>query len=379
MKKKVILVCGTRPEIIKMAPVYKALQSSNQLEPLVLHTGQHTDLATPLYEFFSMPPAQTVELVRHSPSLASLSTALLEGVTGVLEHVKPDAVLVHGDTSSAAMGALAAFYQQIPLGHVEAGLRTHDKYSPFPEEMNRSLVGRMADWHYAPTPRAAQALFAEGIPREKVLMTGNTVIDAALLTAKTLKEGYPEPFVQKEHLEQRIKGHRLVLVTAHRRENWGASLEQIAAGVADLLDAQPDLFVVWPLHANPAVAQAVRNVFSARGTSVERLLLCPPQDYSALVWLLHHAWLVLTDSGGIQEEAAAFGVPTLVLRDSTERPELIEAGGGVLVGARRELIVEWVTVLHSKEAQYLTMRNIVNPFGDGTSGEQIRAHLEKVL
>jgi UDP-N-acetylglucosamine 2-epimerase (non-hydrolysing) len=296
-----------------------------------------------------------------------------------MTRLQPSAVLVHGDTSSASMAALAAFYQQIPVGHVEAGLRTNDRYSPFPEEMNRSLIGRLSNWHYAPTKGSAEALYREGIAASDVLVAGNSVIDAAHLAAKMLDDGYAEPFVQEQDLERRTASRRLVLVTAHRRENWGAGLQEIASAVADMLDEQQDVFVVWPLHANPEVARTVRAVFEARNVDASRLVLCQALGYSALVWLLKKSWLVMTDSGGIQEEGAAFGTPVLVLRDNTERPELIEAGGGVLVGANRANIVEWSRRLH-QDAQLLhRMRHIDNPFGNGTTGLQIRAHLEAAL
>ncbi len=378
-KKKVMVVCGTRPEIIKMAPVYKALKDSATLEPVLVHTGQHTDLATPLYAFFDMPPAHNIELTRSKPTLSHLSQVLLSKLSDVVEQDRPAAVLVHGDTSSAAMAAMAAFYEQIPVGHVEAGLRTNDMYSPFPEEMNRSLIGRMATWHYAPTERAADALRRENIKDEVLLTTGNTVIDAAHLTAQMLNEGVQDEFVKSENLEARIQGKRLVLVTAHRRENWGEGLRNIANAVADLLAQYDDLFVVWPLHANPAVAQTVREVVAERNVKADNLLLCPPQDYAALVWLLHKSWVVMTDSGGIQEESAAFGAPVLVLRDTTERPELIDAGGGVLVGAVREAIVAAFNRLDADPQALARMKATINPFGDGKAAQRIVAHLESVL
>lgn len=378
-KKKVMVVCGTRPEIIKMAPVYKALQNSDSLEPVLVHTGQHTDLATPLYSFFEMPTAHAIELTRRKPTLAHLSEVLLSRLAEVFEQDRPAAVLVHGDTSSAAMAALAAFYEQIPIGHVEAGLRTYDNYSPFPEEMNRSLIGRMANWHYAPTERAADALRLENVKDDVLLVTGNTVIDAAHLTASMLDSGVEDDFIASQQLQARTQGKRLVLVTAHRRENWGDGLRNIAHAVADLLSQHDDLFVVWPLHANPAVAQTVREVMAERQMNADNLLLCQPLDYAALVWLLHRAWVVMTDSGGIQEESAAFGAPVLVLRDTTERPELIEAGGGVLVGAKREVIVGEFNRLDCDPQALQGMKNIVNPFGDGNASQRIVKHLEQVL
>lgn len=378
-KKDVLVVCGTRPEIIKMAPVYHALARSKTLRPVLLHTGQHTDLATPLYRFFDLHVDHLLELRRDKPTLARLSELLLGQCADVIEAAKPSAVLVHGDTSSAAMAALAAFYSQVPVGHVEAGLRTYDKYSPFPEEMNRSLIGRMADWHYAPTARAARALYAEGIAQERVLTTGNTVIDAALWTAKTAAQSVPA-FVEQTALQRRLQGMELTLVTAHRRENWGDGLAQIAHAVADWLESNPKAFVVWPLHANPAVARPVRQVLQERlGEQHPRLVLCEALDYVPLVWLLQHSHLVLTDSGGIQEEATAFGTPVLILRDCTERPEVLEAGAGALVGANRERIRSELALLREQPTRLEHMRHAGNPFGDGEAAPRIVAHLEQAL
>ena len=376
--KKVLLICGTRPEIIKMAPVWKALQAIPGITPVLLHTGQHTDMATPLYAFFDMPPTITLDLTRKNPSLTHLNALLLEEIGAVLTAQQPAAVLVHGDTSSAMMGAMAAFFQQIPVGHVEAGLRTGEMYSPFPEEMNRSIIGRIAQWHYAPTKRAWAALIAENIDPQHVITTGNTVVDAAQLTARLL-ETTTEPFWQDNDLANRISGKKLVLVTAHRRENWGAGLEQIAHAACDLLASYPDVVMVWPLHANPAVGNTVREVFAARNTPTDRALLCGPLDYMALIKLLTRSFLVLTDSGGIQEEAAAFGVPVLVLRESTERPELIDAGGGLLTGADRAVIRREAGALFESEERHAAMANIDNPFGDGTAAIQIAEHLKKTL
>lgn len=369
-KKPVMVVCGTRPEIIKMAPVYHALQASEALAPVLVHTGQHTDLAFPLYDFFGMQRAEDLVLERQKPTLAHLSQALLGSVSEAIVRQRPAAVLVHGDTTSASMAALAAFYEQIPVGHVEAGLRTGDKYSPFPEELNRSLIGRIADWHFAPTRAAQEALAREGIVKD-VLVTGNTVIDAAQLTAARQAQGAVAEFVRENSLAARCAGKRLVLVTAHRRENWGEGLANIANAVADLLAEHEDLLVVWPLHANPAVAQAVREVLARRQCDEARTVLCAPLDYDALIWLLSHAWATLTDSGGIQEEAAAFGTPVFVLRESTERPELIEAGGGVLVGAVRERITTEFNRVARSPGLWQGMRHIVNPFGDGRAGARI--------
>lgn len=380
-KKPVAVVCGTRPEIIKMAPVVHALAKSETLRPVLIHSGQHTDLAWPMYEFFGLTVDQSVDLKREgAPTLANLSAELLTKLSGALEQAQPAAVLVHGDTSTAAMAALAAFYQQVPVGHVEAGLRTYDMYSPFPEEMNRNLIGRMAAWHFTPTQRATEALAREGIEGHKLVATGNTVIDAAYLTEALWKAGsVSDTFIQGTLAPKLCPSEHLVLVTAHRRENWGEGLRNISNAVADLLEEDPLAKVVWPLHANPAVAQEVRTALAGRAVDESRIFLTAPLDYPALVWLLQHAWLVLTDSGGIQEEAAAFSCPVLVLRESTERPELIESGGGLLVGANRARITEAVRELRDNPESLERMRTCGNPFGDGTAGQQIVQHLERAL
>lgn len=379
-KIKMMMVCGTRPEIIKMAPVYHALNASEYFAPILIHTGQHTDLAMPLYRAFGMLPTRILVLRRSQGTLAQLTGNLLAGISQMLDEFHPSALLVHGDTASAMAAALAGFYAQTPVGHVEAGLRTYAKYSPFPEEMNRSVIGRLADWHYAPTPAARQALLGEGISDSHISVTGNTGIDAAMQMMGSLSDAELPPKIVADHgIHQRIAGRRLLLVTAHRRENWGEGLQQITKAVDQLLSRYDDLFVVWPLHANPAVSQSIRHALDHRCKHDGELLLCPPLDYPALIWLQHHAWLVLTDSGGIQEESAALGTPVLILRDTTERPELISAGGGILVGANCVRICETVDRLNDNPDIWSSMKNIQNPFGDGLAAKRIVRHLKTVL
>lgn len=374
------MVCGTRPEIIKMAPVYHALSANRYFSPVVVHTGQHTDLAMPLYQSFRMFPERIMTLQRCQGTLSHLTGSLLTGVTQVLEELRPAALLVHGDTSSAMAAALAGFYAHTPVGHVEAGLRTYDRYSPFPEEMNRSVIGRLADWHYAPTSAARRSLLEEGICDSRIVITGNTGIDAAMQMVKSLSEKNSLPSVVTQYgIRKRLNGRRLLLVTAHRRENWGEGVMQIAGAVNELLSRYDDLLVVWPLHANPAVSQSIRHALAHRCDNDGALLLCPPLDYSSLIWLQHHAWLVMTDSGGIQEESAALGTPVLILRDTTERPELVNAGGGILVGADSVRICEVVHQLSEHPDIWSGMKNIQNPFGDGLAAERIVSHLETVL
>lgn len=373
MPKTIALICGTRPEIIKMAPVYHAIAATPGLKPFLVHSGQHTDLAQPVYELFGMRPDCNIELSREKPDLAHLSAILLESLFDALNQAKPVAVLVHGDTTTAAMGALASFYLQIPVGHVEAGLRTGERYSPFPEEMNRTIIGRIAHWHFSPTERSRSALLAEGIPEPTIEVTGNTVIDAALLMSGRISADTAHRTQVQAWVDSQVARHRrLVLVTAHRRENWGQGLREIAQSVVHILQDNPDCCVLWPMHANPAVKEVIlQEIEHIQGIS-ERLLLTQPIDYPDLIWALSNSWAVLTDSGGIQEEAVAFKSPVLVLRDSTERPELIEAGGGRLVGANRQRIVETFTELTQNPQMHAAMRACANPFGDGQAAQRIR-------
>jgi UDP-N-acetylglucosamine 2-epimerase len=374
---------GTRPEIIKMAPVYRALAAS-RLPVSLLHTGQHEDMVWPLYEFFGLRPDRVLELSRSSGSLAHLSARLLEEMQKALEELRPSVVLVQGDTTSALMAALCAFYARIPVGHVEAGLRTGEMYDPFPEERNRALIARIARWHFAPTPTAEANLLREGIAAEHVHRIGNTVVDAMVWAVEQLR-ALPDDAVSVlpgslSELPRAVIGKRLLAVTAHRRENWGAGIAAIATAVRSALTAHSDLCVVWPLHPNPSVQDAVRAVF--RGLDKEsqaRFFLCEPVNYPALLWLMSRAWLILTDSGGIQEEAISASVPVFVLRDTTERPELIEAGAGILVGTDAQAVRAKIDWLYHDDDARQRMRRADNPFGDGRAAERLRAILEDWL
>lgn len=383
-KQDAVLICmGTRPEIIKMAPVYRALRAS-RLGVTILHTGQHEEMAWPLYEFFGMRPDHIVNLSRSSAALSHLSARLLEEIASVVEVVRPKAVLVHGDTSSTLNAALAAFYQQIPIGHVEAGLRSGAMYDPFPEEMNRSLVGRVAQWHFAPTVQAAENLRSEGVPQERIHIVGNTIVDAALWGGAHL--GARSDFATElidcglHQVPQLANGRRLLLVTAHRRENWGSGIAGIACAVRRALEAHEELCAVWPVHANRTVRDTVYAAFQGMARDpASRLVLCEPLNYAALLWVLQRAWLALTDSGGIQEEAIAVKVPVLVLRETTERPELLDAGGGILTGTDPDSICAQLDALLGDEVRHTRMRQARNPFGDGHAAEYIARILEQAL
>ena len=382
----ILISVGTRPEIIKMAPLHAELRRRG-LPVAWVHTGQHREMAQPLYEFFGIEPEHEVTLERRSGELSHLNALLLEGLSAVFERTRPAAVLVHGDTTSTLASAQAAFYQGVPVGHVEAGLRTFNHREPFPEEMNRELTARLSRWHFSPTSRAAGNLEREGI-RAGVHVVGNTAVDAALQgTARVdalLAEGTPVLPAALDPLRQGLEQAkwRLITVTAHRRENWGEGIASIAQAVAQLLEAHPDVAVVWPVHGNPAVRDAVHAELAAKVPALEgRLTLCEPLDYPALLWCLHRSVLALTDSGGIQEEGAALSCPVLVLRNTTERPELIDAGAGLIVGTDRERIVSTVSGLLAEPdgAGLQRMRDATNPFGDGTTSRQIADVLQRDL
>ena len=366
-----------------MAPVHTELRRRG-LPTAWLHTGQHREVAEVLYEFFGIHPDHRLDLQRRNAGLAHLNALLLEGLAGVLEQVRPRAVLVHGDTTTTLASALAAYYADVPIGHVEAGLRTHQARAPFPEEKNREITARLARWHFAPTAGAAANLALEGIAAPAVHTVGNTAVDAAQAGMARL-----EPMLAAgklvlpaalQALRELLAGRSLITVTAHRRENWGPGIQQIARAVGRLLDQHPQMAVVWPVHGNPAVSDAVYAELGSRAATPDgRLALCPPLDYPALLWCLQHSEFALTDSGGIQEEGAALSRPVLVLRDATERPELIEAGAGVLVGTDEHRIVDTVSRLLAQPEALARMRNAVNPFGDGRSAARIASVLQHDL
>lgn len=373
--KRLLLCMGTRPEIIKMGPVYHALKA-NGMDPVVLHTGQHEEMAWPLYDFFDMQPHYTVKLERERRSLGHLGGRMMDEIDRVMVDAEAESVLVHGDTTSALMGAMAAFQNQIPVGHVEAGLRSHDPMDPFPEEMNRTVISRIAHWHFAPTDLAVDNLKRENVAWGKIFQVGNTVIDATKMALERANVWYapggPKADLPVAPFVRRAAGGRLVLVTLHRRENWGEPIERVATAIRELVESQPDIHLVWPVHLNPVVRETVFKVMGGLPVEVqERVRLTDPLDYAQMLWILQHAWLAVTDSGGIQEEAAALGRPVLVARRTTERPELIEAGGGVLVGTDPALLKTWVNTLHSDSSAYDRMTSIRNPYGDGTSGTRI--------
>lgn len=375
MSRKRYLACiGTRPEIIKMAPVYRELRARGS-DVRLAHTGQHEAVADALYAFFEIKPDVAVDLKRKSPSLSHLTAALLDGVEEAVKDLEPDVILVQGDTTSALVGALVGYYHDKPVAHIEAGLRTSGR-EPFPEEMNRSLIGRLAHWHFPPTRQSRDNLLREGTDPAMVFEVGNTVIDAALWARRRLAQpAYDLAAATPPSLrafEERFPAHRLLLVTAHRRENWGQPIRNIARAVGALIGLHADLVAVWPVHPNPAVRADVEAEIGGMAPAVrERICLTEPLGYQSLIALLGRCELTLTDSGGIQEEASAFGKPVLVARSSTERQELVDAGGAKLVGVNAEDMISQTHLLLTDRSAYRSMQLQKSPFGDGDSAARI--------
>lgn len=358
---KVMSVFGTRPEAIKMCPLVLEMQKHPEIESIVCLTGQHREMLDQVMQIFEIKAKYDLNIMRPGQTLTTITTSVLEKFEEVLFKEKPDIVLVHGDTSTSFAAALAAFYQQIPVGHVEAGLRTYDRYSPFPEEMNRSLTGRIAELHFAPTENNKNNLEKENIT-EHVFVTGNTVIDAFQTTVKKDYQ-YREPALQSIQLN----GKKCVLMTAHRRENLGQPLRNICSAVKWLANTYADLEFVYPVHLNPAVQKTVHEILD----QIENVHLIPPVDVEDMHNIMARSFLVMTDSGGLQEEAPAFGVPVLVLRTETERPEAVEAGTVKVVGVdQKDIENAAITLLENKD-EYEKMAKAVNPYGDGHASERI--------
>lgn len=368
-----MLVFGTRPEAIKMAPLVKAFQAaSNSFRTLVCVTGQHREMLDQVLHIFDIQPDYDLNIMKQGQDLYDVTSRVLLGLREVLKEVRPDIVLVHGDTTTSTAAALAAFYAQIPVGHVEAGLRTHNIYSPWPEEMNRQLTGRIATWHFAPTPLSRQNLLAENVADSQITVTGNTVIDALYWVVDKIKHDASlsqqlDAELQRAGYDvQRLAdGRKLVLITGHRRENFGDGFIHMCTAIKDLTQRYPQVDFVYPMHLNPNVRKPIHEVFGQDLTGLGNMFFIEPLEYLSFVHLMEKSHIVLTDSGGIQEEAPGLGKPVLVMRDTTERPEALTAGTVKLVGTDYDKIVSAVSTLLDDEAAYQAMSRAVNPYGDG--------------
>ena len=358
---KILSVFGTRPEAIKMAPLLRLLARTPGLQSYICVTAQHREMLDAVLELFALQPDYDLDLMRHGQSLTDISAAALRGLDEVLAGLQPDLLLVHGDTTTTFIGALAAYYQRIPLGHVEAGLRTADKFAPYPEEMNRRLTGSLADWHFAPTAGAAQNLLREGVAAERIFVTGNTVIDALL---QTIKQPCNLTGLGLDAVDWR---RRVLLLTCHRRENWGAPMAEIFSAAAAILRDFDDVEIIYPVHRNPLIRGAVQEHLAVS----PRLHITEPLSYLPFCHIMQRCHLVLTDSGGLQEEAPALGKPVLVLREITERPEAIEAGTARLAGIQRDSVYTAIAALLQNQEEYAAMAQAINPYGDGYAAERI--------
>ena len=374
--KKILLVFGTRPEAIKMAPLVKKLQTMpEQFRTVVCVTGQHRQMLDQVLHLFDIIPDYDLNIMQPNQDLYDITSRILLGMRDVLKDVQPNIVLVHGDTTTSMAAALAAFYQQIPVGHVEAGLRTGNIYSPWPEEMNRLITGRITTHHFSPTPLAKENLLMENVDEKQIIVTGNTVIDALQMVVKRLAEDkalaneVATKIDQMGYEVQRLDGkRRMVLITGHRRENFGEGFLNICHAIKNLSAKYTDVDFVYPMHLNPNVRKPVLEIL---GEGADNVFLIEPLDYLPFVYMMQHSTLILTDSGGVQEEAPGLGKPVLVMRDTTERPEAVEAGTVLLVGTNREKIEQGVSMLLDDAETYRRMSEAVNPYGDGHACERI--------
>lgn len=377
--KKIMLVFGTRPEAIKMGPLVKEFQKhTEQFKTIVCVTGQHRQMLDQVLDLFDIKPDFDLDVMKHGQDLYDITTCVLTGMRDVLKEAKPDIVLVHGDTTTSTAAALAAFYQQIPVGHIEAGLRTHNIYSPWPEEMNRQITGRIATYNFAPTPLSKSNLVAEGVAEDKITVTGNSVIDALywvvdkIKNTKALYMGLKSVLVSAGYDTDRLlDGRKLVLITGHRRENFGDGFISMCKAIKALAEKYPEVDFVYPMHLNPNVRKPIHKVFGENLEGLGNMFFIEPLEYLSFVYLMEKSSIVLTDSGGIQEEAPGLGKPVLVMRDTTERPEALSAGTVKLVGTDYNKIVDEVSFLLDNEKHYDEMSKAVNPYGDGKACSRI--------
>lgn len=377
--KKIMLVFGTRPEAIKMAPLVKEFEKyPNEFQTIICVTGQHREMLDQVLTIFDITPDYDLNIMKQGQDLYDVTARVLLGMRDVLKNVQPDIVLVHGDTTTSTAAALAAFYQQIPVGHIEAGLRTHNIYSPWPEELNRQITGRIATYNFAPTPLSKSNLLREAVLEETITVTGNTVIDALYWVVDKIKNNTELALELKNKLENagyninRLNGEKkLVLITGHRRENFGDGFINMCTAIKDLSQKYSNVDFVYPMHLNPNVRKPIRDVFGEDWSNLGNMFFIEPLEYLSFIYLMEKSTIVLTDSGGIQEEAPGLGKPVLVMRDTTERPEALSAGTVKLVGTDYNKIVSEVSALIDDEEYYNTMSHAINPYGDGLACSRI--------
>ena len=377
--KRILLVFGTRPEAIKMAPLVREFQKYPEyFKTIVCVTGQHREMLDQVLRIFEIVPDYDLNIMKQGQDLYDVTARVLTGMRDVLKEVQPDVVLVHGDTTTSTAAALAAFYQQIPVGHVEAGLRTHNIYSPWPEEMNRQITGRIATYHFAPTSLSKQNLLAEGVKEEHIYVTGNTVIDALYMVVDKIKNDKALDVELENLLKQAgydvnrlAGGKKLVLITGHRRENFGDGFINMCTAIKDLTMKYPEVDFVYPMHLNPNVRKPIHQVFGEDLSNLGNMFFIEPLEYLSFVYLMEKSTIVLTDSGGIQEEAPGLGKPVLVMRDTTERPEALEAGTVKLVGTNYDKIIHEASTLIDNQLYYDQMSKAINPYGDGKACKRI--------
>ena len=380
-----MLVFGTRPEAIKMAPLVKEFQKqSKKFETIVCVTGQHREMLDQVLDIFDIIPNFDLNIMKQGQDLYDVTSRVLTGMRDVLKTVQPDLVFVHGDTTTSMAAALAAFYQQIPVGHIEAGLRTHNVYSPWPEEMNRQITGRITTYHFSPTMLSRQNLLDEGVKAAQIVVTGNTVIDALHMVLKKIKDSktlqlkLAKVINQVGYNTKRLEnGRKLILITGHRRENFGNGFISMCIAIKDLTKKYPNVDFVYPMHLNPNVRNPIHEVFGKDLSNLDNMFFIEPLEYVSFVYLMEKSTLVLTDSGGIQEEAPGLGKPVLVMRDTTERPEAVIAGTVKLVGTNYNEIIEEVSALLDNDVHYKKMSMAINPYGDGQACARIVTFLNQ--
>ncbi|QNS15401.1 non-hydrolyzing UDP-N-acetylglucosamine 2-epimerase [Mannheimia bovis] len=366
--KKILIIFGTRPEAIKMAPLVKAFQKETSFfETKVCVTAQHRQMLDQVLDFFEIQPDYDLDLMKPNQNLYTLTADIITELKNVLDDFKPDFVFVHGDTTTTMASSIAGFYSGAKVCHIEAGLRTFDKYSPFPEEINRKVTGCIADYHFAPTQKSKENLLAEHVAEESILVTGNTVIDALIFSSEKVKNIHNNEIEILKNIVEKDKNKKLILVTGHRRENHGQGFINICEALKEIAIRNTDVQIVYPVHLNPNVKEPVYKILS----EISNVKLIDPLSYPAFVWLMNESFMIITDSGGVQEEAPSLGKPVLVMRDTTERPEAVEVGTVILVGTNKERIVSECERLLQDETEYRKMSTLHNPYGDGKACQRI--------